>query len=190
MQSLGSVSEIMKECKDRMQKAVETTKTDFSQVRTGRASSALVESIMVDYYGATTPLKQLANISVPEARTIVIQPWDVSALESVEKAIIASELGLNPNNDGKIIRINVPSLTEERRDELDKYIKKLAEEHRVSVRNIRREANEAAKKLQKDSTITEDDARKATDDIQKLTDESIKQIDELLKHKEKEIYEV
>lgn len=190
MQSLNSVDAIKKETQNRMSKAVDTTKHEFSQVRTGRASSAIVEHIIVEYYGAHTPLKQLANITVPEARTVVIQPWDASALGSIEKAILASDLGLNPTNDGKIIRISIPALTEERRKELDKYVKKISEEHRVSVRNIRREANEAVKKLQKDSSITEDDAHKATDSIQKITDEHIKHIDELLKHKEQEIFEV
>ena len=190
MQSLDSVNAILKETKSRMGKAVETTKADFAQVRTGRASSAIVENVFVDYYGSSTPLKQLANITCPEPRTIVIQPWDMTALPAIEKGIQMSELGLNPNNDGKLIRITVPELTEERRRELDKYIKKLSEEHRVSVRNVRREANDALKKLQKDSTITEDESRKAVDEVQRVTDENIKHIDELLKHKEKEIFEV
>jgi len=190
MQTLDSPSALLKECDKRMQKAVETTKKDFSQVRTGRASSAIVEHINVSYYGAHTPLKQLATISTPEPRLLVIQPWDISSLGDVEKAILASDLGLNPNNDGKIIRIPIPPLTEERRNELDKYIKKVSEEHRVSVRNARREANDVLKKLQKDHKITEDECHKTIDDVQKLTDKHIKHIDELLKHKETEIFEV
>ena len=190
MQNLSSIAEIIKYTDKQMNKSVETTKSDFSQVRTGRASSAIVEHINVDYYGAHTPLKQLANISVPEARLVVIQPYDVSAISSIEKAINTSDLGLNPNNDGKVIRIAIPPLTEERRNDLDKYIKRLAEEHRVSVRNIRRDANETIKKLQKEHLVTEDDAHRGNDEIQKITDKHIKHIDELLKHKETEIYEV
>lgn len=190
MQSLGSVDEVIKQCKNKMSLSVDTTKQDFSQVRTGRASSAIVDHIAVDYYGAHTPLKQLATVSTPEPRLLVIQPFDMTALANIEKAIRASDLGLNPGNDGKVIRIPIPALTEERRNELDKFIKKIAEEHRVSVRNVRREANEAVKKLEKAHTITEDDCKKAHDKIQKITDEHIKHIDELLKHKEVEIYEV
>lgn len=190
MLALSTVNEIVKECDKRMQKAVDTTKTDFAQVRTGRASSAIVEHIHVDYYGAHTPLKQLANITCPEPRLVVIQPWDQSSLQAIEKAIQTSDLGLNPANDGKIIRIPIPPLTEERRQELDKFIKKVSEEHRISVRNARREANEAVKKLQKEHKITEDDERKGADEIQKITDKHIKHIDDLLKHKEQEIFEV
>lgn len=190
MQSCTSVSEVLTECDKQMQKAVDTTKHEFSQVRTGRASTAIVEHIHVEYYGSSTPLKQLANISVPEPRTVVIQPWDTTGIGNIEKALLASDLGLNPNNDGKIIRISIPPLTEERRKELDKFIKKISEEHRISVRNIRRDANEVLKKMQKQSVVTEDDERKGLDDIQKLTDKHIKHIDELLKHKEKEIYEI
>ncbi|MBU1862353.1 MAG: ribosome recycling factor [Candidatus Omnitrophica bacterium] len=188
--ALNSSSEILKECNKVMQKSVETTKQEFSHVRTGRASSAIVEHVNVEYYGAHTPLKQLATISTPEPRLLVIQPWDLSCINDVERAILKSDLGLNPSNDGKIIRIPIPPLTEERRNELDKYIKKVSEEHRVSVRNIRREANERLKKLQKDHQITEDDSRKSIDEVQKLTDKHIKHIDELLKHKEQEIFEV
>ncbi len=190
MQTLTKPSEILKECDRHMQRAVETTKNEFSRVRTGRASSAIVEHINVDYYGANTPLKQLATISTPEPRMIVIQPWDLSCIGNVEKAILSSDLGLNPSNDGKVIRIPIPSLTEERRNELDKFIKKVSEEHRISVRNSRRDANEVLKKLQKDHKITEDECHKTIDEVQKLTDKHIKHIEELLKHKEQEIYEV
>jgi ribosome recycling factor len=190
MSSFKSSDEVIKHFTKKMSLSVDTTKHDFSQVRTGRASTAMVEHIHVEYYGANTPLKQLATISTPEARMLVIQPFDLTSLSNIEKAIRASELGLNPSNDGKIIRVPVPALTQERRTELDKFIKKVAEEHRVSVRNTRREANEAIKKLEKEGIVTEDDCKKSLDKIQKATDEHIKQIDELLKHKEVEIYEV
>ena len=190
MQTLDSPSAILKECDKQMQRAVETTKTEFSHLRTGRASSAIVEHINVNYYGAHTPLRQLATISTPEPRLLVIQPWDISCMGDVEKAILASDLGLNPNNDGKVIRIPIPPLTEERRAELDKFIKKVSEEHRISVRNARREAHEVLKKLQKDHKITEDEYHKTMDEVQKLTDKHIEHIDELLKRKEQEIFEV
>ncbi len=190
MENLETVSDILKYCEKQMTKSVETTKSDFAQVRTGRASSAIVEHISVEYYGAHTPLKKLATISVPEPRLIVIQPYDVSAISNMEKAIASADMGLNPNNDGKVIRIQIPPLTEERRNDLDRYIKKIAEEHRISVRNVRREANDVVKRLQKEHLITEDDAHKAMEDIQKITDRHIKEIDELLNHKEAEIYEV
>ncbi len=190
MQDFNTVAEVLKQTDSQMQKSVDTTKHDFSQVRTGRASSAIVEHINVEYYGAITPLKQLATISAPEPRMVVIQPFDISSIVNIEKAISSADLGLNPSNDGKIVRVPIPPLTEERRNDLDKYIKKVAEEHRISVRNNRREANEVIKKMQKDQKTTEDDARRGTDEVQKLTDKHIKHIDELLKHKEGEIYEV
>lgn len=190
MQGCTTVDQVIKQCTQKMNLAVDTTKQEFSHVRTGRASSAIVEHVMVEYYGANTPLKQLATISSPEPRLLIIQPYDMSSLANIEKAILSADLGLNPSNDGKIIRIPIPALTEERRNELDKYIKKVAEEHRVSVRNIRREANEVIKKLEKEHTITEDDCRKTLEKVQKITDEHIKHIDDLLKHKEQEIYEV
>jgi len=190
MQSFSTIDEVVKYCNHKMNLSVDTTKQEFSHVRTGRASSAIVEHVTVEYYGANTPLKQLATISSPEPRLLVIQPYDMTSLTNIEKAILTADLGLNPSNDGKIIRIPIPALTEERRNELDKFIKKVAEEHRVSVRNTRREANEAIKKLEKGHTITEDDCRKTLDKIQKITDDHTKHIDDLLKHKEQEIYEV
>jgi ribosome recycling factor len=190
MQNCNTLDQVIKQCSHKMDLAVDTTKQEFSHVRTGRASSAIVEHVMVEYYGAHTPLRQLATISTPEPRLLIIQPFDMSSLSNIEKAILSADLGLNPSNDGKIIRIPIPALTEERRNELDKYIKKVAEEHRVSVRNIRREANEMIKKLEKEHTVTEDDCRKNLDKVQKITDEHIKHIDDLLKHKEQEIYEV
>ncbi len=190
MNSFSSSDDVVKYCKNKMDMSVDTTKQEFSSVRTGRASSAIIENVTVEYYGAHTPLKQLATISTPEARMLVVQPFDMTSIANIEKAILASDLGLNPGNDGKIIRVPVPALTEERRNELDKYIKKIAEEHRVSVRNVRREANDAVKKLEKAHTIAEDDCKKALEKIQKITDEHIKHIDDLLKHKEVEIFEV
>jgi ribosome recycling factor len=190
MLTLNTVGEIVRECEHRMVKAVETTKVEFSHIRTGRASTALVENISVECYGSHMPLKQMATISTPDPKLVAIQPWDVSILHNIEKAIQAAGTGLNPQNDGRIIRIAIPALTEERRGELDKLIKKISEEHRISVRNIRREANEGLKKLEKEHKVTEDDMRKGVEDIQKITDKQIKHIDELLKHKEKEIFEV
>jgi ribosome recycling factor len=185
-----SVKEIMSQSEDKMRKTVEVTMRDFSTVRTGRASAALVEGIKVDYYGTPTPLKQLAGISTPEARLIVIQPWDMSALGAVEKAIQKSDVGITPSNDGKIIRLNVPPLTQERRGELVKVVHKLTEEGRIAIRSIRRDANEAIKKEQKDSKITEDESFKALDDIQKLTDKYIKELEAVSKKKENDIMEV
>jgi ribosome recycling factor len=170
-----------------MAKAVEVTHREFSTIRTGRASPALVEGIKVDYYGTSTPLKQLANISVPNPKLITIQPWDPSALESVEKAILKSSVGLTPNNDGKVIRLNMPELTKERREELVKLIKKIAEDGKVSMRTVRRDANESIKKMEKDNDITEDDKYDMQDEVQEMTDKYTKEIDTLLEHKEKEL---
>ncbi|MBU0650638.1 ribosome recycling factor [bacterium] len=180
----------IKETKTRMEKSIDSFQHEIASVRTGTASSALVENIMVECYGSKMPVNQLASISTPEARTIIIQPWDMSNLSVIEKAIMKSDVGLTPNNDGKIIRINVPPLSEERRNEFIKLTKKLAEEARVAVRNIRRDANEHIKKLQKDKQITEDDERDGIEQVQKLTDGSIKKIDEILKHKEDALLEV
>ena len=185
-----SVKEIVSLAEDKMKKTIEVAMRDFSTVRTGRASAALVEGIRVDYYGTMTPLKQLAGIATPEARLIVIQPWDISCLGAVEKAIQKSDLGITPSNDGKIIRLNVPPLTQERRIELVKVIHKLTEENRIAIRAIRRDANESVKHEQKDSLITEDESFKALDDIQKLTDKYIKDLEVLSKKKENDIMEV
>ncbi len=181
---------IIADGKSRMSKSVQTLKDEFSGLRTGRASSAMFERIKVEYYGNPTPLNQLATISIPEARLVVIQPWDKSVIGEIEKAIQKSELSLNPNNDGKVIRINIPPLTEERRKEYVKHAKQLAEQARVAVRNVRRDANDSLKKAQKDGDISEDEAKRGEDEIQKLTDQHTKEIDELLEAKEKEILEL
>jgi len=171
----------------KMKKTVEATQREFSAIRTGRASAALVEGVRVDYYGAPTPLRQLAAISTPDARLIVIQPWDKTVMAEVEKAILKSDIGITPTNDGKVIRLSVPPLTDERRAELDKILKKMAEDGRVSVRTARHAAVENVRKLEKDKAATEDDRFHAQDEIQKLTDKHIKEIDNLLAQKEKEI---
>jgi ribosome recycling factor len=176
--------------KERMSKAIQAFTRELASIRAGRANASLLDRIQVDYYGAPTPINQLAGISVPEARLLVIQPYDKSILGEIEKAILKSDLGLNPANDGSIIRIAIPQLTEERRKELAKLVKKEAEEAKVAVRNIRRDGNEDLKKLEKNGEITEDDLRGYSDDIQKLTDEHITKIDQIAKDKEKEIMEV
>lgn len=173
-----------------MDKALEAFRLDLAKLRTGRASLALIEGVRADYYGTPTPLNQLATLSVPDARTIAIQPWDTSAIQAIEKAIQSSDLGLMPINDGKLVRINIPSLNEERRRELVKVAKKHAEENKVRVRNVRRDANEQVKNDKKAGTLTEDDERKALERIQKLTDDYIKLLDDTLAHKEKDIMEV
>lgn len=176
-----------KDAKERMEKAVETVRSDFAKLRTGKATPALLDGIRIDYYGTPTPLKQAANISAPEPRLLVVQPWERSMLAEIERAIIKSDLGLNPTNDGIVIRIPIPQLSEERRRDLVKIARKNAEEGRVAIRNIRRDVNERLKKAEKAGEISEDDSRDAQEDIQKLTDEYIKKIDELLAAKEKEI---
>ncbi|MCD6080379.1 MAG: ribosome recycling factor [Candidatus Omnitrophica bacterium] len=183
------VQEIIKSARTRMGKSIQALETEFATIRTSRATPALVENIKVEYYGSQVPLKQIASITIPEARMIVIQPWDPNALSEIEKAILKSELGVTPNNDGKIIRIILPPLTEERRQELVKLVKKLAEEAKIAIRNIRRDANEEVRKLEKDSEITEDDRYRAEEEIQKLTDEFIEKVEKVLDIKEKEILE-
>ena len=182
-----TIKEVISDTETKMKKTVEATQREFSAIRTGRASAALVEGIRVDYYGAPTPLKQMASIAVPDARLITIQPWDKTALGEIEKAIMKSELGISPVNDGKLIRISIPSLTTERKTELDKILKKIAEDGRISIRTARHTAIEHSKKIEKDKLATEDERFKAQDDIQKLTDKHIKEIDTLLANKEKEI---
>ncbi len=184
------LNEVFEDAKDRMQKAVGTLEKEFKRLRTGRASVSLVDGIRVEYYGTPTPLNQLATLTVPEPRTIMIQPWDQSCIGEVEKAIMKSELGLTPMNDGKVIRIPVPPLTEERRRELVKLVKKMAEEAKVAVRNIRRDANEMIKDLKKEKEISEDEQFKGQEEVQKITDDFIKKIDELSAAKEKEILEI
>lgn len=183
------LSETYEESRDRMEKSIESLKKELKRVRTGRASLSLLDGIKVDYYGTQTPLNQMASLSVPESRLIVIQPWDVSVIKEIEKAILKSDLGLTPSSDGKLIRIAIPPLTEERRKELVKVVNKIAEEYKVAIRNIRRDGNEMVKELKKESEISEDDAFKAQDEIQKITDEYIGKIDEVQAAKEKEILE-
>ncbi len=180
----------LNEVEQRMQKTISVFEENLSEIRAGRANPAILNKITVEYYGVPTPINQVAGISVPEARTIVIQPWDASVLKSIEKAILASDIGLNPNNDGKVIRLNFPELTEERRKELVKDIKKIAEEARVGVRSIRRDGMDSVKDAQKKSEITEDDKADLEDKIQKLTDKYVSEIDSILDKKEKEIMSI
>lgn len=182
--------DLRKKTTERMEGAIEALKKDFGTVRTGRASLALLDGITVDYYGTPTPLQQLASLSVPESRQIAIQPWEQRIIPEIEKAIMKSDLGLTPTNDGKMIRINIPSLTEERRKQLVKVVRKRAEEAKIAIRNIRRDSNEELKKLEKDEHLSEDSAKKFHAEIQKLTDSYIAKVDEVLKHKENEIMEV
>ncbi|HWO77987.1 MAG TPA: ribosome recycling factor [Bacillus sp. (in: firmicutes)] len=182
--------QVIDSTKDRMSKAIQAFSKELASIRAGRASASLLDRVTVDYYGAPTPVNQLASVSVPEARLLVIQPYDKSILGDIEKAILKSDIGLTPSNDGSIIRLTVPPLTEERRKELVKVVKKEAEEAKVAVRNIRRDANDELKKLQKNGELTEDELRGYSDDVQKLTDEQIAKIDSLAKDKEKQIMEV
>lgn len=187
---MALITDVIKQTKEKMEKALFATKREFSTIRTGRASASLVEGLHVNYYGNPTPLKQLANISVPDIKLIVIQPWDASCIKDIEKAIQGSPIGIMPSNDGKVIRISIPPLSEERRQELIKVTKKMAEEGRISIRTIRRDAIEHIKQLEKDSKITEDEQFHSQKEMQDLTDKYIKQIDEVLKHKETELLEV
>ena len=183
------IDDIYQETRESMGKSIEALKRELNRVRTGRASLSILDGIKVDYYGTLTPLNQMATLAVPESRLITIQPWDVSVIQDVEKAILKSDLGLTPANDGKILRISIPPLTEERRKELVKMVHKMCEDYKVSVRNARRDANELLKSLKKDGDISEDEAFKAQDEVQKITDEHIKLIDECFTQKEKEILE-
>jgi len=182
--------EVINQAKEKMTKAVQAYTRELASIRAGRANASLLDKIVVDYYGAPTPINQLASITVPEARLLVIQPYDKSVVGDIEKAIMKSDLGLNPTSDGSLIRIAIPALTEERRRELVKVVKKESEDAKVAVRNIRRDANDDLKKLEKNGDITEDELRGYTDDIQKLTDDHINKIDQITKDKEKEILEV
>ncbi len=184
------LEDVYADAQDRMQKALDNLEQEYRRLRTGRASVALVDGIRVEYYGTPTPLSQLATLTVPEPRTIMIQPWDQSVIGEVEKAILKSELGLTPSNDGKIIRISIPPLTQDRRKELVKVIKKKAEEAKVAMRNIRRDANEMLKDLKKEKTISEDEQFKGQDETQRITDEFIKKVDAAYAAKEKEILEI
>ncbi|MDI6795351.1 MAG: ribosome recycling factor [Desulfatibacillaceae bacterium] len=180
---------VYEESREKMEKSISHLQQDLLRIRTGRASQSLLDGIRVDYYGTPTPISQMATISVPESRLITIAPWDASVINDVEKAILKSDLGLTPNNDGKIIRISIPALTEQRRKELVKVINKMCEEQKVAVRNIRREANENLKKFKKDGDITEDEMFKGQDEVQKITNEHIEKIDKVCQAKEKEILE-
>ena len=183
------IDDIYQDTRESMSKSIEALKKELKRVRTGRASLSILDGIKVDYYGTLTPLNQMATLAVPESRLITIQPWDVSVIKDIEKAILKSDLGLTPTNDGKILRISIPPLTEERRKELVKLVHKMCEDHKVSVRNARRDSNELLKSLKKDGDISEDEAFKAQDEVQKITDEHVKLIDECYSNKEKEILE-
>lgn len=181
---------MMNETKERMEKAIGAYQRELATVRAGRANPSLLDKVTVEYYGAQTPLNQIASITVPEARMLLITPYDKTALGDIEKAIQKADLGVTPSNDGNIIRITIPALTEERRKELAKLVKKYSEDAKVAVRNIRRDANDDLKKLEKNGEMTEDELRSSTEDVQKLTDEYVSKIDEITKDKEKEIMEV
>lgn len=183
------IESIYQEARDKMAKSIDALNNELKRVRTGRASLSLLEGIRVDYYGTPTPLNQVASLSVPESRLITVQPWDASAIKEIEKAVLKSDLGLTPANDGKIIRIAIPPLTQERRKELVKVVNKTCEEFKVAVRNVRRDCNELIKGLKKDGDVAEDEAFKAQEQIQKITDDHIRKIDDIYKRKEKEILE-
>jgi len=182
--------ELISDMKAHMEKSVDSLRKDYQRVRTGRASTTLLDDVKVDYYGTPTPLNQAATMAVPEPRTITIQPWEAKLIPAIEKAIMKSDLGLTPSSDGKLIRLVLPALTEERRKEIVKNLKKLAEEVKVAIRNIRRDAIEGLKKLEKDKKITEDDLKRAEKDVQDVTNSFTAKIDEVLGHKEKEVLEV
>ncbi|GAW94320.1 ribosome recycling factor [Calderihabitans maritimus] len=184
------IPDILADAETRMEKAVDALKKDLASLRAGRANPALLDGIQVEYYGVSTPINQVANISAPEPRLLVVQPWDKSIIAEIERAILKSDLGVTPNNDGNVIRIALPQLTEERRKELVKVVKKKAEESRVAVRNIRRDANDQVKSLEKKGEISEDEARRGQEQVQKLTDKYIEMIDHILQNKEKEIMEI
>ena len=184
------IRDVIQKTKTRMDKAVEDLRRELSGVQSGRASISLLDHITVEYYGAPTPLNQVATLSVPEPTLITAQPWDLSILPAIEKAIRSSDLGLNPGNDGKLIRIPIPPLTEERRKQLAKHVGKVLEDHRTAIRNIRRDENEVIKKMLKDKQVSEDDERKALDEVQKLTDQYTAKVEELAKKKEEEILTV
>src|SRR5271154_3930971 len=188
--SFQNAKEIDTHARSRMDKVLSDLQHEMAGVRTGRASVNLLDNVRADYYGTPTPLSQMATLHVPEATMITVQPWDVSQIGIIEKAIRASDLGLNPSNDGKLIRVPIPALTEERRKDLVKKVHHIAEDHRVSLRNVRRDSNESVKKLLKDKLISEDDERRALDEIQKLTDNYIQRLDQAVKTKEKEVLEI
>ena len=184
------ISEVLEELRERMQKSVEVLQDDLLSIRTGRASPALVDKLQVEYYGSLTPLNQLASVAAPEPRLLVIRPWDPASLADIERAILKSDLGLTPMNDGKLIRLNIPRLTEERRRELVKVVSRRVEEARVAVRNLRRDALQDLKEFEKEKMISEDDFYRGKDEVQELTDEIIKTIDEIGQRKEEEVMEI
>lgn len=184
------IEDLLRDASERMEKAVEVLRREFAGLRAGRATPALLERVRVDYYGVPTPVQQLATVLVPEPRLLVIQPWDKTIVGAVEKAILKSDLGITPNSDGQVIRLAIPRLTAERRTELTKLVRKMTEESRVSVRNIRRDLIDDLRSLEKDGDITEDDFRRAQDRAQKVTDETVEAVDKLLAEKEKELSEV
>lgn len=184
------ISDVLKDAEERMRKGVDALRKEYTTIRAGRANPSMLERVTVEYYGNPTPVNQLANISVPEPRMLVLQPWDRTSLPAIEKAILKSDLGLNPSSDGSVIRLIIPQLTAERRNELVKTVKKKAEEARIAVRNIRRDTNDQLKKLEKDHSSSEDEVKRAQDDVQKMTDKIIKEIDHVMDAKEKEILEV
>ena len=183
-------NEVHEKLESKMEKTISVLKEDLAVIRAGRANPSMLDKVVVDYYGTPTPLKQMAGVSAPEPRVILIQPWDKSSLKSIEKAIQVSDLGVNPTNDGIQIRIAIPQLTEDRRKDLTKLVAKTGEQAKVALRNERREANDKIKKLEKDGELTEDDAKKATDEVQKIIDRYTKTVDEMVARKEKEIMEV
>lgn len=184
------ISDVLRETEERMHKSVDALRKEYATIRAGRANPSILDKVTVDYYGVPTPVNQLANISVPEARLLAIQPWDKTSLPAIEKAILKSDLGLNPSSDGVIIRIVIPQLTAERRAELVKTVKKKAEESRVAIRNVRRDTNDHLKKIEKDHLASEDEVKRAQEDVQKMTDKYIKEVDHVLDVKESEITEV
>lgn len=190
MSEQSDLTDVIKDTKSRMKKTVQYFEEELGRVRTGRASPSLVENIKVNYYGAQMPMNQVSNITVPDTKTILVQPWDPGAVEPIEKAITQSDLGINPNNDGKVIRLNIPPLTEERRKELVKYVGHIAEENRISIRQIRKDSNNHIKDLEKEEGMPEDECKKALSEVQDLTDKYIEEINNLLEKKEKEIMEI
>jgi ribosome recycling factor len=182
--------QIIKDAEEKMKKSIELFRHDLAGMKAGRATPAILDKLRVDYYGTPTPVSQVANIEVPDSRTLTIKPWDRTMIKAVEKAILVSDLGLNPNNDGIVIRLSIPPMTEDRRKELVKIVHKRTEEERVALRNVRRDANDLVKKAEKDKTASEDESKRAQDEIQKLTDKCVKEVDQIMALKEKEIMEV
>ena len=182
--------DILKKTRSGMEKAIDALKKEFAKVRTGRASTALLDEVRIDYYGTPTPLNQVGSLTVPEPRMIMIQPWEKNLIPEIEKAILKSDLGLNPSSDGQLIRIAIPPLTEERRKEMVKLVKRMGEDARVAIRNVRRDSNDALKKMEKEKEISEDELKRGEKDIQDLTDQYVKKVDELISSKETEVMEV